>query len=379
MSNRVKRVSNPTPPHILEELRGWDVAADDIVIFLIGEDAKMDLQSLVASLREAGCPFAGAIVPAIIWGSELCGSDVLMLRGPAAGTPIVVGDLSNRPVSLPTALHKLAESHAAEGSTLLIFADGLTRCLSPFLGCLWRLMGHRVNYLGGGVAYSDLVQRPCLFTEHGIFYNAAIVIPLQLRAHMGIRHGWVSLGPTMVATHTAENVIHEINWQPAFDVYRDVLKDAFNVKVARDSLASVAVQHPLGLVREGNEELVRDLIAVAADGSLICVGGVRENSVLRVMRGSPESLIKAAAYAARDALSRATEHPTFCFVADCVSRRLYLAKAFENELRIVAESVAERAQSTPLVGFLSFGEIASPQTGWLDLHNKTVVTAAFYE
>ncbi|MEO1255557.1 MAG: FIST C-terminal domain-containing protein, partial [Bacteroidota bacterium] len=132
---------------------------------------------------------------------------------------------------------------------------------------------------------------------------------------------------------------------------------------------------PFGIFREGQEDVVRDPIAVDPDGALVCVGKVARNTSLNILKGENVKLIDSAKEAALTAI---TEKSRDLLVCDCVSRILYLEDDFRKELLAVKESVNRFHENLEIEGILSIGEISSGINGYLEFYNKTIVVSTFY-
>jgi len=74
---------------------------------------------------------------------------------------------------------------------------------------------------------------------------------MLLSHHPGavVEHGYVAPERMISATSTNGNRIIDIDWRPAFDVYREVAKMQFGVEINRDNFYRYAVHFPFGIVR----------------------------------------------------------------------------------------------------------------------------------
>ena len=216
----------------------------------------------------------------------------------------------------------------------------------------------------------SLVQQPCLFSPEGVFQDVALLCPVPLKASIGVKHGWEQIFGPVVATRTEGNTVYELNWEPAFEVYAKIVSEDAGQEIREDNFFSIAKAYPFGIYREREEYVVRDPL-IAKDGAIICVGEVPENTVLNILKGDNDTLLKAAKQAASEAIPE--ESITELFVVDCISRALFLEDDFEKEI----EEIAGASPSKKPSGILSLGEIASEQGGGaLTFFNKTIVVSA---
>jgi hypothetical protein len=216
-----------------------------------------------------------------------------------------------------------------------------------------------------------------MFTREGISANGAVLVPLPESPRLGIRHGWQLLHSPLLASRTDDNVILELNWRPALEVYAELV----NPGLTTENFFDQAKSHPLGMFREGGEPLVRDPVGVREDGGLICLAQVPENASLAILQGSHSHLIGAAGEAADQALApfQPLAPPGGLFLFDCVSRSLFLGPDFPQELDAVALQVLRRGFSCAVDGILTMGEIAAMDQGPLEFLNKTLVVCACHE
>jgi hypothetical protein len=184
------------------------------------------------------------------------------------------------------------------------------------------------------------------------------------------------MGP-LVATRTRRNVIAELNWRPALDVYREVVEKDSGQRLTEQIFYDVRQRYPFGIHREGCEDVVRDPIAFTERGELVCVGDVPENAVLNVLTGRKADLVAAARRAVRDCRADPSARPAHCLVADCLSRSLFLEREFGRELRAVKDGLAVDGESAPQ-GALTIGEISSYGDGTLEFLNMTIVAGLLH-
>jgi hypothetical protein len=357
---------------------------DEMVGVMLAERGAPELKALVATLSATPVSFFGGVFPALIDGQHRRDTGALLFALPKLAEPLLVRDLDTDRFMVPDAL-PLVQWHRGSKPTALILVDGLSPNISHFLRSLYHQLGNRVSYWGGGAGSLSLQPRPCVFTREGVHQGAAIVALSSLPARLGVRHGWRELKGPFVATRTARNVIIQLNWRNAFEVYRSTVEADAGVIVTPANFFSVASGYPFGIRKEGQEVVVRDPVAVDEGGRLICVGDVPENASLSILKGEPRLLISAAGQAAREALldgagdgapARPLRH---CLLADCASRALFLGPRFEDELVEIAASLASGAEGCKPVGMLTLGEISSHGEGYLEFFNKASVVAVVHE
>ncbi|UNC92010.1 FIST signal transduction protein [Candidatus Contubernalis alkaliaceticus] len=370
-------LSNPEVQEIVRATKELNSSEGRVVFIVMGEKSTVNVPELISGLNDEKINFFGGIFPGVIYDEKQTDSGVVLESFPVLYGPYVINDLDRNDFQLPefTAIHGEADKkHSA-----LILVDGLTGNIADFLSQLFSRLARSVNYFGGGAGSISLEQKPCLFSPQGFFQDAAIVTFLALECKLGVRHGWERIMGPLVATKTSKNRVIELNWQKAYDVYREIVEDNSEKKFTANNFFDIAKGFPFGMLKDYVECVVRDPIAVGEEGELICVGEVPENSVLDILKGTDTALIEAAGQAAADCMEAKGEKITHTMVIDCISRVLFLEKNFPVELKKVKQNLSAICEDILPFGMLTLGEISSYGEGYLEFFNKTIVTGVFYE
>lgn len=346
-------------------------------LILIGEAFADSLEAFHQALCALDLTFIGGVFPAVIYERYKSETGVVLIPLPVGTETHLVTNLVANPDPLPPKWHFSQQTR--EDVAAMIFVDGLTAHISDFLDALYNQLGNKIQYFGGGAGSLSLTQQPCIISPAGIFQDAAVVAMAPGNMELGVRHGWQKIMGPFVATKTEKNIISELNWEPAFEVYKEVLKKDSGVSIAHDNFFEHAKGYPFGLYREGEEDIVRDPITVNEKGELICVGEVPENSVLYILKGEAGSLIESAAQATRDCWKESYDMPNQVFIVDCISRTLFLEQEFEKELAAVTDVIAPITTHTTPMGVLTLGEISSYGEGYVEFFNKTIVLGMLYD
>lgn len=194
------------------------------------------------------------------------------------------------------------------------------------------------------------------------FYGSA------LRIGHGSVGGWERFGPQRTITRAKENVLYEIDGEPALALYKRYLgKEA-------EALPGSALHFPLAIRRDG-AELVRTVLGIdEAEQSMTFAGDMPEGAAVQLMRGSMARLVSGARDAAAQAGSGGAD--TLAVLVSCIGRKLFLGQRVSDEV----EAVASVLGPAVTMGFYSYGEF-SPHaaTGLCELHNQTMTITTFSE
>lgn len=339
------------------------------LVILIAEGGNPDLENINSIFMQSGFKYAGALFPKILFADTVHDQGLIILPVSADISPIIVNGLDSGQINLS----QLPDSKSLQQHTLFIMLDGLSQHVSGFLRFLYGHYGANVVYLGGGAGSLSLKQAPCILSNAGLAQDQAIIIPYPKKIKLGVNHGWKRLMGPLIATEVEDTVIKQINWQPALDVYKDVVDQESDQSINQQNFFDIAKGYPFGLEKNDAEDIVRDPIMALDDGSLVCVGEVPENAVIHILKGQPDELIDSAKDASEFSTDQNPEPLKFALVVDCISRTLFLQDRFNEEINSINKTFMQHGCRTVPVGALTLGEISSIGDGYLEFLNKTVV------
>jgi hypothetical protein len=371
-------IPTSNPKEIISAITRMEIKEGDAVALMLGEKNKPDIGQLISGLNKKRIEIFGGIFPGIIYGNHKYEEGAILMVLPALEKPFLIKGLETENINIPDFGNKITEN-LGQKYTAMILVDGLTSNISLFLSEMFNRLGNSVHYFGGGAGSLTLKQEPCLFTSEGFVQDAAIVTFIKLQSNLGVRHGWERIMGPFVATKTRKNIIFELNWKNAFQVYRETVEGDSKKKLTPENFFDIAKGYPFGIHKEGMEDIVRDPINVNEKGELFCVGEIPENTVLSILKGKKDSLIRAAGQAAEDCLQNEVTNIRQGLIADCISRTIFLEGKFMKELETVNQKIHQiDPQHTPM-GILTLGEISSYGDGYLEFFNKTIVVGLLYE
>ena len=187
------------------------------------------------------------------------------------------------------------------------------------------------------------------------------------------RGGWDVLGPEREVTKSTDNVLYELDGQPALQLYKKYLGDR------AEDLPATGLLFPLAITNEDEEnDIVRTILAVdESNNSITFAGDIPQGSLVRLMRANFDRLIDGAADAADDIKTDSyVSGPLLNIAISCVGRRLVLGPRIEEEIEAVIQGLPE---DTKQIGFYSYGEISPLANGRCDLHNQTMTLTLIWE
>ena len=328
---------------------------ESIKLLLIAEECLFQ-HSMV---QNSGMQCYGAIFPEVIYDNNHYKEGLIVL------------ELEHKPLCIENIDNALDANIDLFGiSSMIVFVDGLSAHIDSFLFSIFESIDEDCVLFGGGAGKLTLQQEKVIFTPSNIFQDAALIIPLTQKLQVGVHHGWEYLDGPFIATSTQDNLLKKINYEDAYEVYKEVVQRDSGLIFNNDNFFEIAKSYPLGIVTMEGEVIVRDPI-FTHDRALLLVGIMPENSIINILKGEKKNLIQAAKDAAKDAYEE-TSNAELIFMVDCISRVLFLESSFTQEL----EAVKERVGNVEVLGVLTLGEIANNSKAYIDFYNKTCVVGA---
>lgn len=360
-------VSEQTELADLKQLCDQALSAGARSLFLLACDANQCRAEIFDDwLRSLPVPVFGGVFPQLVHEHRTLERGFIVVGLDQPVRTVQIEGLSDPQSDFHTRLAAQLDPDEPPGSVLFLL-DGLASRIGELLDTVYDQLGNETIYFGGGAGSLSFEPRPCLFSNQGMLADQAQLTFLPGRYLLGVEHGWEKLAGPFMVTEARQNVVQSLDFRPAFEVYREHVEPSSGQSFDTQDFFDIAKAYPFGLEKADGEILVRDPISRSGD-ALNCVGEVPANSMVYLLKGQPENLIKAAGQGARTI--GAGRQPVI--LADCISRVLFLEQEFPRELAAIRAEVGER----PLFGMLTLGEVANGGKICLEFYNKTSVIAA---
>ncbi len=328
------------------------------------------LEAVNALLSGLSKPIIGGIFPQILHQNSAYTTGFVLVGFKETLNVRAIPQLSSDEADYEEAIAQAFDGIDSSPS-LFVFVDGLAKRIASLVDGLYANFGTQTMYIGGGAGSLTFVQKPCLYTSQGLLMDAAVIGFSGAQTALGVGHGWKSIVPDWQVTKVDRNLVQEINYKPAFEVYQQAVNQYSSTPISADNFFSVAQSFPLGINKLGGEKIVRDPIAVTPEGYLVCVGELSQGDYVDLLTAQPKDLFEAAQHTAEAAKeASAGKAVKLVFFIDCISRALFLKEAFNTEVETVRKVTGDQV---PLVGALVLGEIANSGSGYLEFYNKTSV------
>jgi len=177
--------------------------------------------------------------------------------------------------------------------------------------------------------------------------------------------GWDAFGPERLVTRSEDNVLYELDGEPALDLYERYLGDEACHLPGSALLFPLRIRAPHDL----GTDLVRTVVGIdKTSRAMIFAGDVPVGYSAQLMRGNFDHLVEGAARAARQAA--ATGGGALAILISCIGRKLLLGQRIDEEVETVCDVLGGQVRT---IGFYSYGEICPHDfTASCELHNQTM-------
>ncbi|MFP4075774.1 MAG: FIST signal transduction protein [Halochromatium sp.] len=332
-------------------------------------------------LRGCEIPLFGGIFPQITYQNQNHERGTLLLALGAAPEIACVRGLSEADADFDERVEVATEhwQEPAGATTMVVFVDGLSSRISALVDGLYANFGLENNFIGGGAGSLSFQQRPCILTNAGLLADVAVLARLPLRSRIGVTHGWEPISEPLKVTGARGNVVMTLDWEPAFAVYKRMVEAHSGQEMRAEAFFALAKSYPFGMTKLDTEIVVRDPLMVVDGNHLVCVGEVPEGAFVKLLNGTPDTLIAAARKARELTMPASAElagpaqaaSASYLFI-DCISRVLFLGERIADELRAVGHD-------RPVNGAFTLGEIANTGDAFLEFYNKTSVFGILFD
>lgn len=345
------------------------------LLAFLPEAEKDRLPVLQAYCRDAGIPLFGAIFPRLIHAGQFVSEGVLLLLLQDPPLACIVESLGRNATEdarrISEALAPNLPDSASSSPALFMVFDAMVPNIGSILDGLYLELADRVSYAGVNGGSETFQPMPCLFDRDNCYQNAVLAVLLKDHPGSVMAHGYPVPRHLLTATSTEGNRIDSLNWQPAFEMYRQLIASEYGIDdLNQENFYQYASHFPFGILRADNEVVVRIPVAITDEGALYCVGEVPANSALVLLRapapGGSQCVDELHGLLAQR--GQLTGGPLLAFY--CAGRRMHLGDDAQRELLLLQQ----KSGASQIMGALSLGEIGN-SGGWEYpcFHNATIV------
>lgn len=333
----------------------------------------VELAAAFPTSKVVGCSSAGEIFEATIRDRSLC---VAVVRFEHTSLRLAEVQVSSAGGSGRAAAALAGSLIGSDLRAVLVLSDGIHVNGSRLAANLSQNLPEEVAVFGGLAGDGSRFQKTWVLAGNkprsGMIAGLGFYGP-RLRVHHGSRGGWDKFGPERKVTRAQANVLHEVDGEPALDLYKRYLGERAT------ELPAAALLFPLAMRNNAAAEdaLVRTILSIDEKSkSMRFAGDIPLGTTVQLMRANFDRLIEGASNAALSARPGDGGADSLTIAISCVGRRLVLGERAEEEVEAVAEVMPKSARQ---IGFYSYGELSPLKLGKCELHNQTMTLASLAE
>lgn len=251
----------------------------------------------------------------------------------------------------------------------LYFIDGRIQGNNQIIKGMQDMLGNISSFVGVGSSDDFHFQDNFQLHNDKIIKNSCCGLFVGGRIHIGIsgKHGWKPLGKPRIIEKATDNIVHQISGQKASSIYDHYLKEEIK-NISKNQFEQISILYPLGIHIPGSDEyLLRNVLSIKPDGSLICQGDIPVGSQVHLMISNKDICRKAANEAAIEAKKNLLgKEPRLLLIFESMARLKLLGRSAFYEIK---EIRTHFPANIPIFGMYSNGEMYPFQT--IEKYKKT--------
>lgn len=342
-----------------EELNNFkDLNNKSEYIIFATETFNLDIQKLL----DLKIKFYGAIFPKIIYKNKPCNDGLLLIKLNTNSKVIFYPDINNAKFD-----NVLFESTK---SVMAIF-DGFSKYCTEFVENIFKNIKLHTSVFGGGAGILNDKNKSVVFSNEGIFDDAAFIVLLEQKIQLSVSHGWKYLEGPFIATKIDGNKLCEIDYENAFEIYKKIIEADCGIQLTKKNFLDIVMQYPLGIIKFDEESLIRDPYSFDEDGSLTLATKIHPNAIFNILKGEKKVLIDTASKSSK-MLSENIHDSLFIF--ECITRLEFL----RDDINIEIEQILKSSNTKYINGVFTLGEVGNNGNRHIDILNKSSVLSELW-
>ncbi|MCW8471785.1 FIST C-terminal domain-containing protein [Fluoribacter gormanii] len=349
--------------------------------FMDFQDPIMQLANFYSKSNIIGCSTAGEIFGNYLFDHSIT---VAVIKFAKTTLKIAKAEVNNSKDS-ENAGKLIAEQLKADDlRSIFILSDGLNLNGSELVQGLNKVKGnHNIIITGGLAGDGSHFEKTWTILNNKVLDHYAVAVGFYgSDIHIGHASmgGWDIFGPVRRITRSESNVLYELDYQPALQLYKEYLGEKAAELPSSGLLYPLAINNPQ---IQDETQLVRTILAInEKEQSLTFAGDIPMGWHAQLMRANFDRLIESAHEAGllanklmlNDKLEKLG--PVLAIDISCVGRRLLLGERTEEEIE---STMSALPKGSTQVGFYSYGELSPFSVGNCELHNQTMTITTIYE
>ena len=331
-------------------------------------DNKFSKTKLDPILEGLDIPVSGGIFPKIIFKDKLLSKGSIVIAWQNDVEITNYKNIENTEIIKDLIGTSNKIENAKNIGEYLIFIDSFATKFEENLDVLYKKIGFRASFAGGGAGSLTLESTPCIISNEGLLKNAMQTVSTGHKSKVTATHGWQKQSGPHLVTSSNKTSINSLNYEPIIDFYKkhNTIYRDHNLKNTKFS--SFFSEYSIGIENIDGELLVRAPVKYN-DNSIEYIGNIPEYSKVHILTGTEDSARNEVDKELAE-LNLKDETADTTFIFSCVSRYDVDSYGYSKEIRMLNKHLAG---SKNVVGTLAIGEIATGKSRLLLLHNNSIV------
>lgn len=259
---------------------------------------------------------------------------------------------------------------------IFILSDGINVNGTELVNGIVKGVPKDVNITGGLAGDGDRFQSTWTLDNSGILTKSVIAAGFygsHLKVAYASQGGWDTFGPERTITKSQNNILYEIDDQPALTLYKTYLGD----HALRLPAAALLFPLAIRLNSEEKNSIVRTVLSIDENNqTMTFAGDMPQNWLAQLMTANFDRLVEGASNAGNLARIEGGSGDILTLAISCVGRKLVLGEQVDEEVEATLEKLPPK---TKQIGFYSYGEICPSGVTNCDLHNQTMTLTTLTE
>lgn len=270
-------------------------------------------------------------------------------------------------IAAKNAVEQAIAAHDEPVKLCISIPESLTVGGDSILDALKITLGDDIPIFGGLTADQWQMKQTYQFFKSEVHSDAVPVLLFSgsIKFSHGIASGWQPIGKPGIVTKAINNIVYEIDHQPARDFYSRYLGSLLP-----------SSEYPLALFESNSDRYFMRAPVGLEDpeiGSIHFLGCVPTNSIVQITEATHDAIIAASQKSFDQAIADYSgTTPEAALFFSCASRRRILGSRTAEEYGQIQRSLTN---ILPSCGFYTNGEIAPLQNRGISyFHNETFIT-----
>ena len=320
-------------------------------------------ESAIQTFNEQGIPLIGCTTAGEIVNDSLKEQSMSVLLTDLSPDFFRIAQFEHqdsRTLSSGTKLARVVQN-TFENPGLLVFISGVGVSADGVVEGFKEELAKEVPVYGA-FAGDDLQQRNTYtFTHEGTCRSgvAALILDTQKVQMNGLAvSGWEPLGKVHTVTHSKDNIIYEIDNQPALDLFINYFGDIQYQFDETVSARTIPGQYPLKIQRPDGSSFLRSLIIYDQENRALIAAGEVPSGVHFEFCPTPELSVVEKTIQTFEKYGLTQPQVDASIMISCKGRHTSFGPFLEDEIKAVYD-----IWKAPMVGILAYGEIGNTQPG----------------